>query len=277
MKTQQPAQEIFDVLVNELCLVKVWYMYFVGLKLDPSTTDYTINSALTYFSEKVKDTLNTKNINAELNAELNADFLATVYSTAFRTGNIPENRNHILMNYHLSVRSQKFSVLTFWVDLDQIAYQLNNQLKITPPCRFEITHLAEIDFKHPMTLANDATLEIRSEVNSLKNPSNIDTNFLIGCIVSGVVSVFALLIAALAVASIITLSTAGIFTAVSVGLVAGVASYCFFKARSGVNTTVAPIEETRKLVSSKDIETIFREHFDHNQITNLAAGEKFQP
>jgi len=273
MKTQQPAQEIFDVLVNELCLVKVWYMYFVDLKLDPSTTDYTINSALTYFSEKVKDTLNTKNINAELSDV----FLATVYFTAFRTGNIPENRNHILMNYLLSVRSQKFSVLTFWVDLDQIAYQLNNQLKITPPCRFEITHLAEIDFKHPMTLANGATLETRSEVNSLKNPSNIDTNFLIGCIVSGVVSVFALLIAALAVASIITLSTAGIFTAVSVGLVAGVASYCFFKARSGVNTTVAPIEETRKLVSSIDIETIFREHFDHNQITNLAAGEKFQP
>jgi hypothetical protein len=276
MKTQQPAQEIFDVLVNELCLVKVWYMYFVDLKLYPSTTDYTINSALTYFSEKVKDTLNTKNINAELNAELSDVFLATVYFTAFRTGKIPENRNHILMNYLLSVRSQKFPVLTFWVDLDQIAYQLNNQLKITPPCRFEITHLAEIDFKHPMTLANDATLEIRSEVNSLKNTSNIDTNFLIGCIVSGVVSVFALLIAALAVASIITLSTAGIFTAVSVGLVAGVASYCFFKARSGVNTTVAPIEETRKLVSSIDIETIFREHFDHNQIKNLAAGEKFQ-
>ena len=38
---------------------------------------------------------------------------------------------------------------------------------------------------------------------------------------------------------------------------AGVASYCFFKARSGVNTTVTPIEKSR----SENIEDIFRNHF----------------
>jgi hypothetical protein len=77
------------------------------------------------------------------------------------------------------------------------------------------------------------------------------------------VSVYALLINVLAVASIITLSTAGIFTAVGVGvgvgvgLAVGVASYYFFKARSGANTTVTPIEES----SSENIEDIFRNHF----------------
>ncbi len=40
---------------------------------------------------------------------------------------------------------------------------------------------------------------------------------------------------------------------VGVGLVAGVASYCFFKARSGANTTVES--------SSENIEDILRNHF----------------
>ena len=163
------------------------------------------------------------------------------------------------MTCYLQVNSGPTSpVLSFWVDLDKVAAQLNTHLRINPPYRFEVKYHAESGYSSCANLIKNTS----SAVNSVQNPSSIRTNFLLGCIVSGVVSVYALLIATLAVASIITLSTAGIFTAIGVGLVAGVASYCFFKAKSfkaksGVNTTVAPIEES----SSENIEDIFRNHF----------------
>lgn len=182
-----------------------------------------------------------------------------VYAEAFHTGPIPTGRNHIAYTCGLQVNSRPTSPdLSFWIDLDKVATQLNTHLQINPPYRFEVKY--EVKSLRDRSTINEInwTESTRSAVNSVQNPSSMNAYFLIGCIMSGTVSASTLLIAALAVASIITtLSTAGILTAVGVGLVAGVASYCFFKARSGVNTTVAPIEES----ASENIEDIFRNHF----------------
>jgi hypothetical protein len=132
---------------------------------------------------------------------------------------------------------KSLSTIRYYVTV-KVAAQLNTHLRINPPCRFEVKYHATSGSGHYSYGGANFIKNTSSSVNSVKTPSSINTNFLFGCIMSGFVSVYALLITALAVASIITLSTPGIFTAV--GVVAGVASYCFFKARSGANTTVAP-------------------------------------
>ena len=250
MKTQQQAQEIFNVLVTNLEYANDWNLCYVTKNLNNLRADFTIDTPLEHFLKSAREKLTEEDVSEE--------FLRRVYAEAFHTGPIPKNRNHIGMTCDLKVNSGPTSpVLSFWVDLDKVAEQLNTYLRINPPYRFEVKHYASKEYSSGASLYKNTS----SAVNSLQNPLYINFNFLLGCIVSGVVSVSALLIAALAVASIITLSTAGIFTAVGVGLVAGVASYCFFKARSGVNTgvntTVAPIEES----SPENIEDIFRNHF----------------
>jgi hypothetical protein len=264
---QQLAQKIFDVLVTELkSIIKSSFFEYANKKLQTDSTDYKINSLLPDFSKAVRNSLDIEDITDA--------FLAQVYEAAFHTGKIPKNRNHINMNFVYKSMSQQTSELNLWIDMDQIAANLNNYLKIDPHYRFEITHHAQPEDKtygfydtlsiiltwDPLarneSLIDDNTTNVmysRFEVNSLKNPSYIDTYFLLGCIWSAIVSVYALLIAALAVASIISLSTAGIFTAVGVGLVAGGASYCFFKAIPGVTTTVAAIAE----LEHEKIEDIF--------------------
>ena len=250
MKTQQQAQEIFNVLVTNLEYANDWNLCYVTKNLNNLRTDLTtIDTPLEHFLKSARKKL-----------DVSEDFLSRVYAEAFHTGPIPKNRNHIGMTCDLKVNSGPTSpVLSFWVDLDKVADQLNTYLRINPPYRFEVKYHATNVYSGDGNTSNTS-----SAVNSLQNPLYINFNFLLGCIVSGVVSVSALLIAALAVASIITLSTAGIFTAVGVGLVAGVASYCFFKARSGVNTgvhtTIAPTEEIEES-SPENIEDIFRNHF----------------
>ncbi len=249
MKTQQQAQEIFNVLLTELECANGWNLFYVTRNLNNWRADFTIDTPLEHFLKSAKEKLTEEDVSEE--------FLSRVYAEAFHTGPTPKKRNHIGMTCDLQVNSGQTSpVLSFWVDLDKVAAQLNTYLRINPPYRFEVKYHATSS-RNERGSAGGANLieNTSSAVNSVQNPSSINTNFLLGCIVSGVVSVYALLIPALAVASIITLSTAGIFT--GVGSVAGVASYCFFKARSGANRTLAPIEEP----SSENIEDIFRNHF----------------
>ena len=250
-------------------------------KLQTDSTDYKINSLQSVFSKAVRNSLDIEGI--EGIEGITDEFLAQVYEAAFHTVNIPKNRNHINMTFVYKSMSQQTSELNLWIDMDKIAANLNNHFKIDPHYRFEITHHAQPERKtygfydtlrifltwdrlslaslaRNESLIDDNTTNVmysRFEVNSLKNPSYIDTYFLLGCIWSAIVSVYALLIAALAVASIISLSTAGIFTAVGVGLVAGGASYCFFKAIPGVTTTVAAIAA----LEHEKIEDIFEKNF----------------
>ena len=237
--------------MTELECANGWNLFYVTRNLNNCRAYFTIDAPLKHFLKSAREKLTEEDVSEQ--------FLSRVYAEAFHTGPIPKNRNHIGMTCDLQVNSGLTSpVLSFWVDLDKVAAQLNTHLRINPPYRFEVKYHATSSRSGSGSSGGaNFIINTSSAVNSVQNPLSINTNFLLGCIVSGVVSAYALLIAALAVASIITLSTAGIFTAVGVGLVAGVASYCFFKARSGANTTVAPIEESR----SENIEDIFSNHF----------------
>jgi hypothetical protein len=235
MTTQQQAQKIFNILVTELEYANDYNIFYVTrnlMGLSEEQLSITDNPQ-TQFLKSVKKNLTE--------GDVSDDFLRQVYAEAFRNGSIPKKRNHISMTCELEVGSISTpAFLSFWVDLDKVAAQLNGHLKINPPYRFE---LVKYDV-HKTAFSNENLVaKTSSAVNSVQNTSSIiTTNFLLGYI-SCVVSFYALLIAALAVASIISLSTAGIFTAVGVGLVAGGASYCFFKAIPGVTTTVAAIAE----------------------------------
>jgi hypothetical protein len=256
LKTQQQAQDIFNILVIKLQGAHDWNLLYISKNVRNWRKGVTIDTPLEHFLKS------TKNLAKE---EVSEEFLSRVYAEAFHTGSAPKNRNHIAMTCGLEVHSNpKSPVLSVWVDLDKVATQLNTYLRINPPYRFEVR--AKSSGCAGGTSCNGKKMDwhIETTVNSAQNPSSININFLLNCIIS-VVSVYVLLIAALAVASIITLSTAGIFTAV--GLMAGGASYCFFKARADVNTTEAPIEEPHP----EKIEDIFRNHFA------ATIGESFLP
>ncbi len=115
---------------------------------------------------------------------------------------------------------------------------------------------------------NIAVWEKYSEaVNSRDNPSTVHSRFLLGCMLSGAISGYALLVVALAVASIVTLSTAGIGAVAGVGLVAGITSYGLFKAKEAPNTKTVAIEP-----NAERIEDIFQEHF--KGLTDSASANR---
>ncbi|MFY7697978.1 MAG: hypothetical protein ACOVQX_04050 [Legionella sp.] len=249
MKTQEQAQEIFNVLVTALQNANDWNLYYVSRKLHASST---IDTPLEHFLKSAREKLTEDDVSES--------FLRDVYHEAFHTGHIPKNRNHIIMAAGLQVNSGPKSLdLIFWIDLDKVAAQLNTHLQINPPYRFKVKCLGSSLQMMSRCSYNDYLIaHTSSQLNSV--PLSMNSYFLIGCIVSGGMSVYALLIATLAVASIVTLSTAGILTAAGVGLVAGGASYssyCLFKASSAAYTTVEPIEESLHV----NIEDIFSKHF----------------
>lgn len=254
MKTQQQAQEIFNVLVDKLRGANGYNLKCVPQYLNPSREGIVSDTPLAYFLENVRENLTEEDVSET--------FLRQVYASAFHTGPIPKGRNHLAMTSELLANGRPVSsVLHFWIDLDQVARQLNTHLRIRSPYRFEVEYRA-------MSAKNNFTVEgisyyfhQSSAVNSVKNPGAVGIDLLMGCVVSGMISGYALLLAVLGAASLIALSTTAVYTAAGVGLAAAAASYYFFKARhSGVNTTVTPIEESNAV----NIEALFKNHFAAN-------------
>ena len=135
MKTQRQAQEIFNVLVTELEGANDWNLVYVTRNLNNWGADFTIDTPLRCFLKSIREKLTEEDVSEE--------FLRRVYAKAFHTGPIPKNRNHIGMTCDLQVKSgPKSPVLSFWVDLDKVAAQLNTHLRINPPYRFEVKYHA---------------------------------------------------------------------------------------------------------------------------------------
>lgn len=242
MKTQQQAQIIFDNLVTNLESANWYGLRYVTRNI--RGCDSNMQNPLEYFLTSMQEML--------VPEDFDRQFLSQVYAAAFHTGDIPNNRNHIAMTCNLTVNSQPTSpLLRFWIDLDKVAVMTNAHFDIKPPCRFNVEYGATNSSGSEARL----TQQTSSAVNSIYNSSRRNAYFLTGCILSGIISGYALLIAALAIASILTLSTAGICTAVGISVLAGVASYGLFQSRS--ITTSAVCNES----NPEDIIDIFQQHF----------------
>jgi hypothetical protein len=256
MKTQAQAQKIFDVLISELELAPHHNLLYIS----KDYVEWNDSSALL---TPLEDYL--KSIRSKLTDEdFDEEFFKSVYAKAFYTGSIPKDRNHIVITCERQVESNPRSpVLKFWIDLDKVATQLNSHLQINPPYCFKVNYGASKLSSQMGSLAYKVT----SAVNSVYNPSFAHDIFLFGGILTGYLSVMSFLIAALALFALMNLSTAGIVTAVGVGLLAGAACYGFFKAKDAdrgksISTTaVASIEP-----KPASIESIFEEHFTPEKI-----------
>jgi len=258
MKTQQQAQEIFDVLVQALIEDTNGYnKRYVTRNLTRVTA--TLPTPLEHFLQLLEEKMVLENFDRK--------FFSQVYANIFHTGPIPKNRNHIAMTCQIQVNREPISsVLDFWVDLDSAATQLNTHYNINPPYCFKVKNRARrlkdaTGIDESWVGYNESCI-----VNSVHNPST--TDFFIGCLGSGMISGYALLLAALAVASLITLSTPVIVTAIGVGLLAGAACYSFFKAMDDKNTNKIPMEP-----NPENIVDIFQEHF----AASLGVPEGIRP
>lgn len=251
MKTQQQAQEIFDVLVTQLSVATCWNIHHITHYLHPLHEDIVRDTPLDHFVKNTRENLTEEDVSEA--------FLRQVYANAFYTDPIPKGRNHLAMTCELVVNGRPASsVLRFWIDLDKVAHQLNTHLRINPLYSFEVKYRATSSSSSCAYNTTSYYYKESSAVNSVENPSSVGTSFLIGCIVSGMISGYALLLAVLGAISLIALSTPVVYTAAGIGLVAAAASYYFFKAQNnGVNTTVTTVEEPNAV----NIEDLFKNHF----------------
>lgn len=249
MKTQQQAQAIYDKLIDELQSSNDYVLIYAIRNISGCRSDR--QSPLEHFLTSMQTKL--------ASADFDKEFLSQVYAEAFHTGDIPRNRNHIAMTFDLTLDSQPTSpLLKLWIDLDTVATLTNNHFHIKPPYRF----YREYDFDGSTCYSGFSdlvplTIQKSRAVNSVYCKASKRNLYLyIGCICCGFVSGYALLIAALAVTSIITLSSAGIYTALGISALAGLASYGLFRSRYIKTATVF------NKPNSENIIDIFQQHFE---------------
>jgi hypothetical protein len=263
MKTQAETQAIYNVLIRELQNTCTHCFYDIGI----SSLSRSQETALENFYSSVQAN--------PLTQALDPTFLEHIYQQAFHTGNIPKNRNHIAMQFTLTIglngngtgRLESNSpTLNIWIDLDKVAELLNAHYNINPPYPFKMQHgtskretSRKSCFDQPFISYHKHVTY--SAVNScyegdIRHP--LSYCFIIGCIVSAIISLAALLIMTLAVTSMITLSATSIYTAAGIGVLAGLASYGLFKSQyKPFNTSTKPVPATEP----EDLETIFKTYF----------------
>ncbi|MDF1645724.1 MAG: hypothetical protein P1U61_01910 [Legionellaceae bacterium] len=258
-KTQQEMQVIFDILVTALIGANdhnrsyIFYHEMAGNRNYPTP--------LTQFLDALKKAMKPE--------DFDETFLSELYHEVFYTGSIPSYRNHILMNSQMALDSSDTEQptfigwnlsdteqLTFWVDLDKAATLLNAHMGITPPYSFTLEYGVGRSRSEIGVDSLDVKETSSELVNSRNDPIGVNNYFILGCVVSAVISVFALLVVALAAAAMIALSTMQIEIAAGVGLGAGLLSYGFFKRTGPAYTKTVPIEP-----NPERIETMFQEHF----------------
>ncbi len=240
------AQDIYTILISELKMTTSHWVSHVMFTMNGS--DHVMQTPLECLISGVED-----KVQFELK-DLERTFLTRVFAEVFHTGDIPKNRNHIAMSCDLTMRNRPTSsFLKFWIDLDKLAELTNQYFEINPNYRFTVGYGSS----NQQTRADGWMVNASYCVNSVYNFNEINTNFLIGCITAGAISGHALVLAALAVTSLVSLSTLGIFTAVGVGVVAGIASYGFFKSQyKNLTTNGVPVES-----APENIVEIFEQHF----------------
>jgi hypothetical protein len=253
MKTQQQAQEIFNVLVKELSAANSWNLFYVTRHLKNWRNGFTIDTPREHFLKSVREKLTVDDVSDE--------FLNQVYAEAFHTGLLPQHRNYMVMTCDLQVNSGPISpVLRFWVDLDKLAAELNAHLQMNPPYRFTVQQRgSSARSGGGATGAADVMKNTSTAFNIVQNSRAMSANFLMRCFASVLVGGLALLVIAFAVVTLSHLGlVGGILTAIGIGLVAGGVSHGFFKA-SAQDSRIK--HTSMDAFSPVNIEEVFKKHF----------------
>jgi hypothetical protein len=239
MKTQQEIQVIYDIIISELSCCDSAVLHHIA--------DRRQKNPLQDYLEGIKE-----QISAE---DFNEAFLKRTYAEAFHIGDIPKNRNHIICTSALTIGNQPTSpLLTYWIDLDKVAAMTNAHFNMTPSMSFKVKYYAH----NGTARISNWTVHHSSAVNSVYSPNDLYISLFMGAICSGILSGVALGIAILALMSLVTLSTAGIYTAIGVSVFAAVISYGLFKAKDSQVTTNPECTTSQ----SVDIVAVFQQHFE---------------
>ena len=264
MATKLQSQQLFDALNKALekafdqCLrnQEAIDLQFPQLKKTP----------LGAFLNEVKE------FASGLNYDKN--FLKNIYYNAFMIGPIPTNANHIAFTGKIS--SFKDDVtneteINLWVDLDKLSRDVNAHLQMD-----NIPHRVRNRAKRHASSLSSSSLEkgrtstgcsVKAAVNSQQNPSKHYSNHFILSLLTGIVSGYSLIIAALAVANVVSLGTVAISALVVTGIVAGAASYYFFQRRNGGFTNP---EATLSSESENTLDELFEQTFQSHHQNNPA-------
>ncbi|MDF1645723.1 MAG: hypothetical protein P1U61_01905 [Legionellaceae bacterium] len=251
-KTQQELQVIFNLLVSQLEMANTHNQLYFAYDL-VSNPEWSKKLPVESYLDALKEKL-TFQASDEL-------FYKSLYHRIFHTGPVPDKHNHVLMTSKMKRASEDVSSpLTFWFDIDEVATLLNEHFNISPHYHFKVSEVTSLIGCSSWTGNNldEVSLQRRHDLRLVYNSSTINRDFLIGCMITGMLSAAALLVVALAVASMITLSTASIGAAVGVGFVSGIASYGFFKAK---DVPTANTKTVTVVPGSECIEDVFQNHF----------------
>lgn len=236
MVSKLQSQELFNVLSKSLenaFFQSLRNQYYIDLQ-----QPQLIKTPLDVFLNEVEQGV------PGLNCDKN--FLKDIYSRAFMVLPIPKKINHIAFTGKISgLRDdvENNTEITLWIDLDKLSAHVNTYLQMDS-IPHAISNQAHQGESSQSRGANYTNLSRRVIVNQQHNP---DTPFILS-LLTGLVSGYSLLIAALAVANVGSLSVVSISAVVVIGIIAGAASYYFFQNRNGGYTnpgaTLSPESES---------------------------------
>lgn len=227
MHTELQSQVLFNALLAGLKVafnqeLSNQYSTIQGFK-KPNQSSYDI------FLETVKGVLNNSTINCD------EEFLKQVYLNAFRAGPIVIARNHLALSGKISQGESgvlNLTAINLWIDLDNLSAKVNTKLQTNNMVHKLENRVTSNDYSAG-SLSEYKSYLHTSTINSIKNPSERRVLYFILSLFTGMSSVYALAIAALAITNILSLGTVSIAAAVVIGIVAAPVSYYFFQNQNG--------------------------------------------
>lgn len=211
------------------------------------------------FLETVKDVLKKSTINCD------EEFFKQIYLNAFRAGPIVIARNHLALSGKISQEESGVlnpTEINLWIDLDNLSAKVNTKLQTNNMVHKLENRVTSNDYGAGPLSEYKSYLHT-STINSIKNPSERRAHYFILSLFTGMSSVYALTIAALAITNILSLGTVSIAAAVVIGIVAAPVSYYFFQNKEGGYTK--PSESPLAEESISTLEELFQKAFSIEQ------------
>lgn len=256
MTTEKRAQEIFNLVTIALENVVTRCQSQEELKLWPTNgkniPTLEMGSPCEKFLSQIKQKLNEE--------EFDETLFTKLYKESFQIGLPQRGINYKTYQASLTVTNEEVtrtSTLKLWTDLDRLTATLNDLLGCSAHQQYTVKYSSNTDESiHRFKRTIESS--VQSAINGVNDPGQRFKNHFLISLVSGMASGYALLIASLALASVLSLGSVAVGTLLVTGVVAGVTSYGFFTTKNSFKTNP---KQAATYPDHKPIEDVFSEHF----------------
>lgn len=249
-------QKVFDVVTEELNMA-IWnchsQMYFKIQQKNDFAPQEEQQSPKQIFLNNIQKKL--------VRLEYNEAFFSKIYDQSFNVGKASKGINHISHQANIHVKSQDFdqtNTLTLWINLDKLANELNHYFGYKNR-QYKLNYKLSNDKLGVSQKNKLIEKSSRLVVNGIESPSKHPyMQFLLG-LITGIGAGSTLIIASLALASVLTLSTTAIAALLVTSIIAGMASYSFFKNKDCLQTK--PSYKSAGETPMTNLDELFTNHF----------------